>query len=61
VTAPEPTGGFSYSVSEEQILEWLDVPVSAKLRWVEELSRLAAALRSDEARVIAELFRRGEI
>jgi hypothetical protein len=53
--------GYGYDVTEEQILEWMQVPVEEKLRWVEEVTRLAWELRTDEAREIHEKLRRGEI
>ncbi|MDI7269057.1 MAG: hypothetical protein QME96_13795 [Myxococcota bacterium] len=59
--AGEAKGGYSYAVSEEQIIEWLAVPVAEKLRWVENMNRLAYELRTEEAREIAEMFRRGAI
>ena len=55
------TRGYGYRVTDEQILEWMEVSVEEKLRWVEETSRLAWELRTEEAREIAERLRRGDI
>lgn len=57
----ETRGGYSYVVTDEQILEWMDVPVEDKLQWVEDMCELAHELRTEETREIADLFRRGLI
>lgn len=57
----EARGGYTYVVSEEQILEWMEVPVEEKLRWVEDVARTAYELRTPEAGEVFELMRRGSI
>lgn len=51
----------SYDVTDEQILEWIEVPVEEELRWVEEMIRLAWELRTEEARDLHRKLRQGEI
>jgi hypothetical protein len=57
----ESRGGYRYVVSEEQILEWMEVPVEEKLRWVEEVAEMAYEMRTPEAGEIFELLRRGSM
>jgi hypothetical protein len=61
VTEKIPTGGYSYAVTEVQIVEWMGVPVEEKLRWIEDVNRLSHELQSDETKRIRELIRSGSI
>jgi hypothetical protein len=61
VAEKTPTGGYSYSVTEAQIVEWMRVPVEEKLRWIEDVNRLSHELQSDETKRIRELIRSGSI
>jgi hypothetical protein len=57
----EGIGGFSYVVTDEQIAEWMEVPVEEKLRWLEAVCRLTWDLLPPEVKEIRELLRRGAI
>ena len=54
-------GGYAYTVTEAQIIEWIGVPVEEKLRWIEDVNRLSHELQSDETKRIRELIRSGSI
>jgi len=58
---PDRRRGFSYSVTDAQIREWLRFPVREKLLWLEEANRFnEKALRGGTLRVW-EAFRAGRI
>ncbi|MBI1805030.1 MAG: hypothetical protein HY033_03880 [Ignavibacteriae bacterium] len=53
--------GYHYTVTEEQIREYLQLPVSERLRWLEEAAAFAYRTLSPERWEILQKFRRGEI
>ena len=54
-------GGFSYRVTDEQILRWRALPPEEKLQWLEDANRFLAVALTPAARTIQERFRRGNL
>ncbi len=60
-TGPPAGRGFSYSVTDEQIREWIRFPVRQKLRWLEEANRFNEKILRGRTLKIWEAFRAGRI
>jgi hypothetical protein len=58
---PKKRGGFSYRVTDEQILRWRALPPEEKLQWLEDANRFLAVALTPAARTIQERFRRGNL
>ena len=57
---PKRLRGFSYHVTDEQIVRWRALPPEEKLQWLEDANRfLTVALTPP--RGIGERFRRGDV
>lgn len=56
-----PTGGYSYSVTAEQIRAWMRVPAARKLQWLEDVNRFLDKAMSRRAKRIQEMFRQGRL
>ena len=56
-----PCSGYHYSVTEEQIREYLGMPVAERLRWLEEAGAFMYRVLSPEKWEILQQFRRGDI
>jgi len=54
-------GGYSYSVTNEQIRKWQAVPPESRLEWLEELNCFLHKAQSLKTRQTWQQFRRGEI
>jgi len=64
VSAPTPKprrGGYSYRVTDEQILRWRALPPEIKLQWMEDANRFLRHALSPKAKSIQDRFRRGEL
>jgi hypothetical protein len=57
----EKLKGIKYTRTEEEIREYMKVPVEIKLRRLEEFNRLAYGLTMDKRLKMWEKFRRGKI
>lgn len=57
----ETRRGFRYVLSDEQILRYLQVPVEARLEWLEATNRFLFAATPPETREIWQKFRKGEV
>lgn len=53
--------GFSYFVDIEAIKNYMKIPPSSKLEWLEEANRFTRMALSKRRLMIWEKFRRGEI
>jgi hypothetical protein len=53
--------GYHYTVTEEQIPQYLQLPVSERLRWLEEAATFMYRTLSPEQWNILQQFRSGEI
>lgn len=54
-------GGFSYYVSDEQIARFKQLPISERLRWLEEAQEFIWNTVSKETWNRIQQFRRGEL
>ena len=54
-------GGFAYTVTEEQVRKYLDVPAEKKLEWLQEANEFLAKALRGRRRAIWEAFRRGTL
>ena len=57
----KPRRGFSYSVTDEQIMEWIHFPVRQKLLWLEEANRFNEKVLRGRTLKIWDAFRAGRI
>lgn len=53
--------GFSYKVTDEQILRWKALPAEVRLQWLEDANRFLALALTPRAREIQNRFRRGDL
>jgi hypothetical protein len=60
-TQPKKRGGFSYRVTDEQILRWRALPPEEKLQWLEDANRFLAVALTPAARAIQDRFRQGDL
>ncbi|MBI5216833.1 MAG: hypothetical protein HY960_13860 [Ignavibacteriae bacterium] len=54
-------GTLSYSVTDEQIAEYKKIPISERLRWLEEAKEFMYKTLSLEKWETLQKFRRGEL
>jgi len=55
------TGGYSYTVTVDQIKKYSALPVEARLQWLAEANHFLWLAMSDKAKKTREAFRKGEI
>lgn len=55
------TGGYSYTVTKAQIKKYQELPLAARLQWLEDANRFLYMAMSNEAKKKREAFRKGEI
>lgn len=55
------SGGFKYTVSEEQIKKWMTISPKEKLEWLEEINELLRKAQTTHERDIMAKLRKGEI
>ena len=60
-TEKNKQGGFSYHLTDEQIDKFLKLPVSERLRWLQEAQELIFRTYTEEQWELLQKFRRGEI
>jgi hypothetical protein len=53
--------GFSYTLEEEKILEYMKLSVEDKLQWLEEINAFNRMVMDDREKKIREKLRAGEI
>jgi len=64
VKAPSPyhkKGGFSYTLTDQQIREYLKLSPQTRLEWLEEANRFLYNASDEKTREIRRRFRTGEI
>lgn len=54
-------GGYSYYLTDEQIEDFLKLPIRERLRWLEEAQELIYRTYTKEQWETLQQFRRGEI
>ena len=55
------TGGYSYTVTRDQIKKYQALSYEARLQWLEDANRFLWEAMSDGAKKKREAFRKGEI
>ena len=55
------TKGFSYTLEDEKILEYMKLSTEDKLRWLEEINEFTQSVLSEKEKRFRELLRSGEI
>ncbi len=55
------TKGYKYYFDEDKIREYMKVPASEKLKWLEEVRQFNEMFMTEKAKKIRELLRKGEI
>ena len=58
---PKKLGGYSYTLTDEQIKKYMALPVEMRLQWLEEANRFLWEAMSPRAKKIREALRKGEI
>ena len=53
--------GFSYTLEDEKIREYVKLSTEDKLRWLEEINEFTQAALSESEKRFRELLRAGEI
>ncbi len=53
--------GFSYTLEEEKILEYLKLSTEDKLKWLEEINAFNRMVMDDRDKEIRDKLRAGEI
>ncbi len=53
--------GFSYTIDDEKILEYMKLSVEDKLKWLEEINKFNELFLGKKEKQIREKLRRGEI
>lgn len=53
--------GYSYTLEEEKILEYLKLSTEDKLKWLEEINEFNRIALDDQQKEVIERLRAGEI
>ena len=53
--------GFSYTLEEEKLLEYLKLSTEDKLKWLEEINEFNRIVMDDREKELREKLRAGEI
>jgi hypothetical protein len=53
--------GYSYTIEDEKILEYMKLSTEQKLQWLEEINAFTYSVLSDEEKLIREKLRAAEI
>ena len=53
--------GYSYTIEEEKILEYMKLTTEQKLQWLEEINAFTFAVLSNDEKLLRQKFRSGEI
>ena len=53
--------GFSYTLEEEKIVEYLKLSTEEKLQWLEEINEFNRIILDDREKEIRERLRAGEL
>ena len=53
--------GYSYTVEDEKILEYMKLTTEQKLQWLEEINEFTFAVLSDKEKLLRQKLRSGEI
>ena len=53
--------GYSYTVEDEKLIEYMKLSTEQKLEWLEEINSFTHAVLSDEEKLIRQKLRAAEI
>ncbi len=53
--------GFSYTLEDKKILEYMKLSTEEKLQWLEEINEFTMAVLTEKEKKIRNLFREGKI
>ena len=53
--------GYSYTVEEAKILEYMKLTTEQKLQWLEEINAFTFSVLSDDEKLLRQKLRSGEI
>ena len=53
--------GYSYTVEDEKLIEYMKLSTEQKLKWLEEINAFTHAVLSDEEKLIRQKLRAAEI
>ena len=53
--------GYSYTVEDEKIIEYMNLSTEQKLKWLEEINDFTNAVLSDEEKLIRQKLRAAEM
>ena len=53
--------GYSYTVEDEKIIEYMKLSTEQKLQWLEEINTFTQTVLSDEEKLIRQKLRAAEI
>jgi hypothetical protein len=53
--------GYSYTVEDEKIIEYMKLSTEQKLQWLEEINTFTQAVLSDEEKLMRQKLRAAEI
>ena len=53
--------GYSYTIEDEKIIEYMKLSTEDKLKWLEEINEFTCAALSEEQKALRDKFRAGEI
>ncbi len=53
--------GYSYTVEDEKIIEYMKLSTEQKLQWLEEINAFTHAVLSDEEKLMRQKLRAAEI
>ncbi|MCK4796039.1 MAG: hypothetical protein KAT05_01590 [Spirochaetes bacterium] len=53
--------GYSYTIEDEKIIEYMKLSIEDKLKWLEEINEFTFMILSEEQKTLRNKFRAGEI
>jgi len=53
--------GYSYTVEDTKILEYMKLTIEQKLQWLEEINAFTFSVLSDDEKMLRQKLRSGEI
>ena len=53
--------GYSYTLEEEKVIEYMKLSTEQKLKWLEEINAFTHAVLSDEEKLMRQKLRAAEI
>jgi len=60
-TSKKVCKGFSYTIEDEKLIEYMKLSTEDKLNWLEEINEFMNMVLNDKEKEIREKLRKGEI